>query len=239
MALNDPVYFDTYGSRQANGFNFNVESDAKNNTGWYSEGSIQRILYDIYDSNNEGSDTLNLGFTPIHKVFTGQEKTTPVFTSVFTFMTYLKDENPAEETAIDSIIESEDIATITDIYGSGRTNLNDETPLYVDLDVGSSVNVCPSYTYGEYNALGNRKYVRFNITDAANYTVTVKKSNDASATDPDFYLHNVSSHTIAAIGYDADVDSETENLNLAVASYILDVYDYESTAGACFSVTVE
>ncbi len=239
MALNDPVYFDTYGSRQAEGFNFNVESDAKNNAGWYSEGSIQRILYDLYDSTNEGSDTLNFGFTPIHKVFTGKEKTTPVFTSIFTFMTYLKDENPTEETAIDSIIASEDIATITDIYGSGRTNLENETPLYADLSVGTSVNVCPTYTYGEYNTLGNRKYIRFNITDADNYTVTVRKSNSASATDPDFYLHNVSSHTIAAIGDDADVDSETESLNLAVGSYILDIYDYESTDDACFDVTVE
>jgi len=43
MALEDPVYFDTFGDAQANGFNFNVESGTSTNKGWYNESSIQRI----------------------------------------------------------------------------------------------------------------------------------------------------------------------------------------------------
>ena len=239
MALNAPVYFDTYGASQSNGFNFNVESEAKNNAGWYSEGSIQRILYDLFDSTNEGSDTINLGFAPIHKVFTGQEKTTPLFTSLFSFITYLKDENPAEETEIDNIVASEDIESITDITGSGRTNKASELPEYTDLVLGSDVSICPSYTYGTYNKLGNRKYIRFNISTAGSYSISIRKNNTVSgSTDPDFYLHNMSTHTIDAVGEDATADMETQSVNLAAGSYLLDVYDYESISSACFNVTV-
>ena len=238
MALSDPVYFDTFGVDQSDGFNFSMETEVKNNPGWYSEGSIQRILYDLYDSSNDGDDLLNLGFTPIHQVFTGAQKNTPAFTSVFTFIHALKDENPTDASAIERIVSGESIAEITDIYGNGRTNLSSETPLYVDLSIGTAMTFCPSYTYGSYNKLGNRKNIRFNVDTAATYTITVEKSNSAGSTDPDFYLHNISDHTIFYAGEDAESDQEEKSLSLPRASYLLDVYDYESVSGACFSISV-
>ena len=236
MALDDPVYFDTLGISQASGFTFNVESGTSTNKGWYSESSIQRILYDIYDSNDDGSDILSLGFTPIHQVFTGAEKTTPAFTSIFTFITALKEENSGDIEEIDSIVSSESIAPITDIYGTGRTNLPSELPEYVDLVVGNTVNVCPIYTYGTYNKLGNRKYIRFTIDRAGSYTITVRKSNSTSPTDPDFLLYNVS---LSLAGISEVTDSETLTTYLNTASYKLDISDYRDVSGACFNVTVD
>lgn len=238
IALDDPVYFDTNGLGQANGFYFSMENETKNNPGWYSEGSIQRILYDLYDSQNDGDDLLSLGFGPLHRVFTGAQKNTPVFTSLFTFITYMKNENPGSVSAIESIVSGESIAEITDIYGNGRSNLADATPLYFDMSVGTAVTVCPSYDYGTYNMLGNRKYIRFNVDAGANYTVKVEKSNQAAVTDPDFYLFNVSDHTLVYEGEDTVDDLEQTNLNLPAASYLLDLYDYAGTAGACFSISV-
>ncbi len=238
IALDHPVYFDTFGLRQNDGFNFNMETEVQTNPGWYSEGSIQRIVYDLFDSTNDGDDILSLGFGPIHQVFTGAQKNTSVFTSLFSFITYMKDENPTEVTAIENIVASENIATITDIYGNGRSNLAEETPLYVDLTLGSSLTFCPTYTYGSYNKLGNRKYIRFNVNDTATHTISVQKSNAAGATDPDFYLHDVSSHTLVYVGENATSDQEQVSLNLQTASYLLDVYDYAGTSGACFSVSV-
>lgn len=238
IALNNPVYFDTFGTSQSNGFNFNMETETKNNPGWYSEGSVQRIIYDLYDSNDDGPDVLSLGFTPLHQVFTGAQKNTSVFTSIFTFINAIKNENLADASTIDSIVSDEDIAVITDIYGSGRTNLPNQTPLYVDLSVGTPLTFCPGYDYGVYNKLGNRKYIRFNIDTAATYTIMVQKSNTASTTNPDFYLHNVSDHTMVYWGEDATNDQEQTSLSLAQASYLLDVYDYAGTSGACFSISV-
>lgn len=236
MALNAPIYFDTLGLSQASGFNFNVESGTSTNKGWYSESSVQRILYDVYDSNDDGNDTLSLGFAAIHQVFTGAEKITPAFTSIFTFITALKAENTGDAAEIDMIVSDESIAPITDIYGTGRTNLPSELPEYVDLVVGNTVNVCPTYTYGTYNKLGNRKYIRFTIDTAGEYTIRVNKSNSTSTTDPDFLLYNVS---LSLAGITEVIDSETLTTYLNTASYKLDVSDYKDVSGACFNVTVD
>ncbi len=239
MALDEPVYFDTYGEDQGKGYYFDVESGTNSNKGWYSESSIQRILYDLYDSQNDGSDTLSLGFAPIHTVFTGPERSTPVLTNIFSCITYMKNENPANAEQIDAIVSSEDIAQITDVFGNGRTNLANQMPIYVDLTVGNSITVCPSYIYGKYNKLGNRKYIRFNINNMGNYKVSVKKSNSAGLTDPDFYIHNVFDHRVVDEGEDGDADIETDTVSLEEASYLLDMYDYNNISGACFDISVE
>ncbi len=236
MALENPVYFDTYDKDQAKGFNFDVESGTSNVKGWYSESSIERILYDLYDADDDGSDTLNLGFAPIHQVFIGAQKTTPAFTSIFTFITALKNENSGDKAVIDSIVSGESIAPIKDIYGTGRTNLPLETPNYENLVVGGTVNVCPTYTHGTYNKLGNRKYIRFDIGTAGNYTITVRKSNNsATVSDPDFLLYNVSLLHAAESG---TANSEIQTVYLSNASYKLDISDYNNVPNTCFDVTV-
>ena len=76
MTLNNPNYFDTLEASQAGGWSMNLEDDRKTNPGWYSEGSIQRILYDLYDSADDADDSLSLGFTPMHNLFIGAQKNT-------------------------------------------------------------------------------------------------------------------------------------------------------------------
>ena len=239
MALGHPVYFDTLGFSQSDGFNFDVESGTNDHKGWYSEGSIQRILYDLFDDSDDGSDTLSFGFSALHSVFTQAQKNTPVYTSLFPFISYLKNENPSNATQIDMLTSSEDIATIIDIYGNGRSNLTNETPLYLDLIIGSSVNICPGYAYGTYNKLGNRKFVRFNVNSEGTYTIKLEKSNTTTSyTDPDFYLYDVSNHQHIHAGEGVENDLEQASLYLKKASYLMDVSDYESVSGACFNVTV-
>ncbi len=238
MALDEPIYFDTNGDEQASGFNFNVESEAKLNEGWFSEASIQRILYDIYDSNDDGSDALSLGFTPMHKVFTTSQKSTPVFTSIFSFIHYLKVKNPNDDAKIDNIVESEAIATIVDVDGTGRTNRASELPTYKSLSVGTTVNICPSYSNGEDNKLGNRKYIKFTIDNSGEYTIAVTKSNNEASTDPDFILLNMASNLVA-LGDSADVDSEVQKIKLDNTDYLLDVSDFENISAACFDVKID
>ena len=137
------------------------------------------------------------------------------------------------------LTSSEDIATIIDIYGNGRSNLTNETPLYLDLTIGSSVNICPGYAYGTYNKLENRKFVRFNVNSEGTYTIKLEKSNTTTSyTDPDFYLYDVSNHQHIHAGEGVENDLEQASIYLKKASYLMDVSDYESVSGACFNVTV-
>jgi len=236
MALDDPVYFDTLGLSQASGFTFNVESDSSTNKGWYSESSIQRILYDVYDSNDDGDDTLSLGFTPIHQVFTGAEKITPAFTSIFSFIKALKDGNAGDAGTIDTMLLSEDIAQITDIYGTGRTNRASDYP-YHDLTPGTPLAIVISNADGSYNKLSNRQYVKFTIASSGTYTIKVEQSNGTNS-DPDFYLFDTSSFTIVDSSEGTEAGVEEKSVPLVAGDYLLDVSDYNNVPDAQLTVTI-
>ncbi len=236
MALNAPVYFDTLGLSQASGFNFNVESGSSTSKGWYSESSIQRILYDVYDSNDDGSDILSLGFAAIHQVFTGVEKTTPAFTSIFTFITALKAENSGDTVEIDSIVSSEEIAEITDIYGTGRINRASAYP-YHDLTLGTPLDISTSNANGTDNKLSNRQYVKFTIDTSGSYTIKVKQTNGSSS-DPDFYVFDTSPFSMVNYSDGTDPGVEEKSIALSAGDYLLDVSDYKNIADAQLTVTI-
>ena len=237
MALDDPIYFDTSGFQQSSGFKIDVESGTFSNPGWYSEDSIQQILYDIYDSNIDSSDNVNLGFGPIHDVFVGAEKTTPAFTSIFTFITALKSENLGEANSIQTLVSGQNIETITDIYGTGRTNKASAYP-YHDLTVGGSVSVTTSSSDGSYNKLSNRQYVKFTLASDGEYTIRVEQTNGIDS-DPDFTLYRGFS-PFGVVESSSEAGSfEEKTLDLTAGSYLLDVYDYKNIVTAEFDVSVD
>ena len=168
MINGSPLYQDSSGiSQHTTGVFANLENGgSRRNPGWYSEASIYSILYDIYDNHDDAGDTLSLGFAPMHRVLIGAQKNTNAFTSIFSFITALKAENPGYEAEIDAITANESIAAITDIYGTGRTNrvLENANPLYAELPVGGSVDIVTNYsasaTYAT-SALGIFNFVKF------------------------------------------------------------------------------
>ncbi len=237
ISLSNPIYFDTYGTDASSGWYMNIESSSRNNPGWFSESSIQRILYDLYDSDDDGSDTLSLGFKGLHNVFVNAEKNTEAFTSIFSFITALKAENPDDMTAIDDIVSSESIATITDIYGTGRTNLANETPLYNSINVGEKLNVCTKNSYGAYNKLNNRKYVKFSLSIGSTYTIRVKQNNGSNS-DPDFSVYKAKPHQYMGAGDGENAGVEEKNFSLTGGDYLLDISDYTNQESACFDVSI-
>ena len=236
MALANPVYFDTLGEAQASGFNFNVESGTSVIKGWYNESSIQRILYDVYDDVEDGVDSLSCGFAPIHQVLTGAQKTTPAFTSLFTFITALKAENSVSSEAIDALVFDENISVISDNYGTGRENKVEDYP-YSTLTLGSPLALQTSTLYGIYNTLDNRKYVRFTIATAGTYTIAVTQTNGSNA-DPDFALFDVSPFKLLRVSEGIVLGSEQSSVSLSAGEYLLDVSDYKNISSATFNVTV-
>jgi hypothetical protein len=236
IALENPVYYDTFGDAQANGFNFNVESGTSETKGWYNEFSVQRILYDAYDDVEDGVDIVSFGFAPIHKVFTGAYKTAAAFTSLFTFITALKNENTAQTEEIDALTSAENIAPITDIYGTGRTNQAANYP-YSTLTLGTTLQVQTKNTFGTYNTLNNRKYVRFTVSTPKTYTITVTQTNGSNA-DPDFALFDVSPFNLLRVSESIVLGSEQSSVSLGAGEYLLDVSDFNDISTANFNVTI-
>jgi len=244
ISLNDPIYFDTYGTSQASGWSMDMDNMAQNNPGWFSESSVQRIIYDLWDSNNEAenNDAVTLGFGPIHQVMTGAEKTTPAFTSIFTFITNLKNEQSAEADAIDDIVSNESITTIDDIFGgldggTERTHYSDDYP-YSETSVdGSAAKVVTKTEYGTYNKLSNRVYVKFNIPSDGTYTITVKQTNDTDS-DPDYSIYKLSPFSYINRSESSTAGEESNSFSLTAGDYLLDISEFNKVTEAQFDVTV-
>jgi len=238
IVTDDPLYFDTIGTN--NGWNMNIEHATHETPGWFSEASIQRILYDLYDNNSDGTDRLSLGFKPMYETLVNGQRNTPAFTSIFSFITELKKANPSATAKIDDIVANEDIATIADIYGSNRVSNIEEgsLPLYMELTLDKTIgNVCSMNNYGNYNKLANHKYVHFSINKNDTYPIQIKQSNGSSS-DPEFALFKTSPFENISTNEGGESGIEKASLALTSGDYLLDIYDANKIDKACFSVSV-
>jgi len=211
MLTSDPSYRDTLGPEQAAGFDLNIEAEPRLNPGWFSEVSIQELIYDIYDDLQDGQagsaviDEVALGFAPLFDVLRGPQRLTPALTSLFPFIDALKSASPAATAAIDALLGVHDIVPIVDAWGSTETNDGhpdanpDVLPVYASLAVnGGPVNVCSTDAFtsgltGSSNKLGSRRYLRFTtVADGAHtLSATTTLAPPGASTDPDLWLHRV------------------------------------------------
>jgi hypothetical protein len=246
MARYDPVYSDSSGSKQGSGFGFNVETETVSNPGWYSESSVEKILYDLYDSTNDSADqdTLSLGFQPIWDVLINEERRGPVFTSIFKFITALKARNPSDAAAIDTLINAQNIH-VDDVYGSTETNDAGVASILPIYATAPASNVCVTKTFtrnlgaNDYNVLGMSHYLRYTPLSTGNYQFTISGSSG----DPDAVFYNGSAQNYHGLST-TTTETFTESLSGA-QEYMFEIFDYNmlynpttSPTTTCFNISV-
>ena len=246
IITDDPIYRDSGGTNQASGFvTLDVESNNAANEGWYNELSTASIIYDVYDSVNDGSDTTSLGLKPIYDVLVGQQRATDAFTSIFSFATYLKNENPAAVAGINAILAAQSISG-TDIWGAGESNnagrLTDVLPVYTDITVGgAAVNICSIDDFdptGDGNKLSIYRYMKVNIATAGSYRVTVSA---LAGQDPDIQIYRQGQ----LVGLSQADGAEDSVVNLSspgthsIAVYNFNNVDVNNTGDECYDVQIQ
>lgn len=245
MILDDPFYRDSNSAQQASGFSVNVERNSNTNAGWFNEGSVQSILYDLYDSDDDGSDTISLGLGPIYEVlvdpnYTGAE----YFTTIFLFADMFKAANSGEAAVVDALLSAQSIDG-TGPDGDGETNdgnvggTNTVLPVYNTITQGQTITVCSLDNTGEYNKLGIRAYVEFTPTATGNYTITMTKTSGPAERDPDFNIFDRGN--LVAQGRADSTTSQLEELTTQLTGgrkYIIDAFDWQNIGSAFGSTTV-
>ena len=183
IALENPRYCDTSAPLETSGFLLDTENENRGSQGFYNEMSVATLLYDLWDTNVDGTDNGSIGFGPIYSVMTGAQRTTEAFTSLFSFATALRSIVPAADLAfIDSQLtrENVDLAALN-IYGDGQTTqpagARDVLPVYTDLPIdGTVLNICTNSDFDSGrggNKLSEYRYLRFTSTSSAAYNVAV------------------------------------------------------------------
>ena len=237
MITDKPTYQDSFDQDQATGFSIEIEDNDVINPGWFSEGSVQSLLYDIYDEASDGQDFINLGLEPIVAILTGQQKDTPAMTSIFTFMTFIKNENPSFVNDFNNLLEAQNITADVDIWGTNATNdgsLPEALPVYLDLSVGDTIRVCTSTSQGaDGNKLANHRFIKLNVPSNGSYTLTLTPSRD---NDIDGYIFT--NGAAVAANEAAGIEPAVITAELVQGISIADVigYNTEGTAVAavCF-----
>ncbi len=176
------VYADTMGAGQAGGFGFPVEGNTADDPvpGWWSEMSVAHFLYDLFDPPSApDGDAVDLGLGPIHDVMVGDQRTTPAFTTLFSFVDALKRARPGETTAIDAMLSGRAIASpVLDEWGAGETHAAwaPSLPVYRSLAVGGASTAVSFLAGYELNDLHQNRFLRFTGTGG---TVTVRAGSAA------------------------------------------------------------
>lgn len=256
MPTDDSIYVDTEGPEQHSGFSFDLEASASSNPhpGWYSEESVQEIVYGVYDPSASAPYALGLGFAPIYGVMTQDQRDTLALTSLFPFVHGLKTRLPSDAPAITNIVTKQSIDPIMDDYGSNQTSNGDPPspdvlPIYHDGAVnGNAVNVCSTdafaasdYTDG-VNKLGSRQFVKFTAPTGGSYTMTAEATSVPSGhyADPDLVLHHAGPIALSDGAPDKTTCTAATPLNchetftksLSAGDYVLEVYEWTNTNAA-------
>ena len=243
MVTDDPFYRDSSGSGQSQGFSINVESN--DSTGWFDERTTAGVLYDLYDSNSDGDDTLSFGMGPIYAAFTASSYSNhPAFSSIFSYLAELKSQQSGDATAIETFAAARGINS-TENFGVGETNnagLASNLPIHKVANVnGSAVEVCSVDDNGDYNKLGNRAFLKFTAT-TADHTLTMTKTSGPAGRDPDFVVYKNGARI--AVSQEAGETLETVTIALSAGDHVIDAYDYtnigdQGTSGdSCYDFTV-
>jgi PKD repeat protein len=253
MVLNDPRYRDSFGTAQGDDFNFSLESRGTTAPGWYSEMSVTRITWDLFDTVDDGADTLSVGYRPMHSVLTAELRNNVPLTSLFPFITALKQRAGVPAAQVDQLVEAERIpgtnlgivSTTMNAYAttetySGVADCSSDLvlPVYTPIALNGSARLCTSSSIdvsagtslpGSYNALGNRRFLRFNVPSARTIRISVScASADADCTgaivpDPDFVVSRALSVTYA----ESDTPRfEQLDYPAAAGDHVLEIYEW-------------
>ncbi|MBK9502624.1 MAG: hypothetical protein IPO06_25230 [Leptospiraceae bacterium] len=211
--LDDPIYTDT---RASGGFTINMETGTHTNNGFYSEGSVQSVIWDLYDSvsdaKNSQTDNLNYSFTKIWNAVIAL-KTINSITYIHEFIIALKAANTGDTTAINNILTMESIAATEGAEanvskasantsnghtctGSGTSagypyNFILEVPGASTGTVINAVSVSGSQNCGMTSVAANKlfgsKFYKITPTNSGNMTVTATDGGGTTE-DPDVYI---------------------------------------------------
>ena len=260
MIIDRPYYGATYGTRQGNGWIWDVENinQRRRRSGWFSEASIQESLYDLFDPAND--DQLHLGFAPLYEVLVNDIPDTPAMVSIFPFIHGLKSRETEQVSGIDGLLASNLISEVVDDYGTGETNSGhpaspDVLPVYSDLVVnGEPVNVCSIVDFhgsggSVYNKLGVRQYLKLKLSSGDySLSATPTETPESASSSPQLCLYRLGRlvRDTASFGSPGAGRNCRESLSLRLdaGDYVLEVTDpanhrnREQRGRRCFDVQI-
>lgn len=256
LVLNTPYYRDSNqlnsSGQFAHEFFFNMDSSfAQTPKGWYAEASVQRALFNIGADSSFGG--LGVGVEGLLRTFAGAYKTSPALASIFSYGAQLKsDQATTTANAIAQVLNNEDINgdTITPFAETETNGTGDvhDLPVYQGISLASpQQTVCSDNDHGTINMLSNRRYLRFDVNTAGNYSFTVAPVTGYTQAVAGFELLNRGRNLAYVEGTSLNSTAAYSTSSpLAIGTYVISAFHVgnvvkDSTVASglqCFNVSV-
>ena len=203
IVLKEQQYCDTSAPITSAGFGLSTESENRGDQGWMNEMSVATFIYDLWDTDVDGTDNSSIGFGPILDTIIGPQANTNALTTLFSFTTELKSTLAGADLAfVNSQLDRENIErTTNDIWGASQNLIvtvpnqgRDVLPLYTDMPTNGTINICTNSDYDngrDGNKLAEHRFLRFVTNTGSAYNITVTTTtptpptNDPAPTPPD------------------------------------------------------
>ena len=257
IALDNPIYCDT-SAPLLSGRNVFLDMEFSNSgpQGWFNEGSIATLIYDLWDTNVDGTDTGSIGFGPIYETMVGPHRITDAFTTIFSFAAELRPMlDPADLAFVDSQLNRENIDTSNvTIWADGQQSIpsglvnggRDVVPVYTAVQTdGSVANVCVNNDYvdtvdGVFNKLSDWRYLHFETPVDSRWRITVTANpappptsdmdpNARDDSDPDIYVWQGDRRVAFGVDEPPAEPEHTETVDtitLAAGDYAVELIEY-------------
>ena len=263
IITDDPLYRDTFGPFQALAGTRNMEANPvnpaadANRIGWYHSLSVTAMLYDLYDTTNDGADRLSLGLTPIYNTLTSNGfRRNRYYTSIYTFANQLPEHVPnrtATQSGLDALLRRYNIFG-RGANGAGETNRGGlpatarVLPVYKSITSGDSpITLCSVDDNGTFNRLGNRALVEVTFAESGSHTLTMTSASGSTGTLPRFRLRpyrNAAMRTRRQLIDEPRSQTVTGNFRAGEAA-VLEAYDERNVddddsndGDSCFTFSV-
>ncbi len=262
IALENPIYCDT-SAPMLTGRSVFLDMEFFNSgpQGWFNEGSVATLIYDLWDTNADGTDNGSIGFGPIYETMVGPHRVTDAFTTIFSFAAELRPMlDDAERAFLDSQLNRENIDTSNvTIWGDGQQTIpsgmvnsgRDILPVYTEVPTNGSVaNVCVNNDYldtidGVFNKLSDWRYLRFETPVNSRWRITVTANpappptsdtdpNVRDDADPDIYVWQGDRRVAFGVDDVPDEPLHTETVDtmtLAAGDYAVELIEYRYVDG--------
>ncbi len=247
IVTGSPEYRDSSGENQGEGFMINFETITSSRAGWYNEGSVAAIIYDVFDDQADGNDRMSAGFKPIYGAMTDDAfRGSDAFTTIFSFSDALLKQPEINAADYRLLLDSQNISS-SDALGAGEKNngaITSALPVYKTVAIdGAPAQICSVDDAGNFNKLGNRELIFFNIPSDGEYRISLKMTSGDDQRDPDFNLWQAGKVVMEAASSRQGEESLTATLS--AGDYVAEAYDFYNINGtsskrgdACFELSL-
>lgn len=228
ILLPEPIYVDTMwsGSTLA-AFGFDAESEPPSTDdpekGAFSEMSVFRLLYDLYDSGtNESYDRVSYDLGILYDVLVGPQKSTPALTTIGSFINGLNAQPGVSTADVYQLLAHYNIGSISSDFGDGDTRLR---AIYTDVPGIPYTTEVPLVGGLDYNKRKQNQYYVFTGT-GRNMTLSASHASQDVGIEVFGQGRSLAESDISYTG--------TETVSIptqADARYVVVVYGFKETTG--------